>query len=443
MSRILDGAPVRLSLEAPAPWLERGLTLAPDGQLELLVTPRAEASTGERLVYHPTVLALGVGCERDAAPEELADLISTTLAEAGLSSRAAACLVSIDLKMAEPAVHEAARRFGLPMRFFTAAALAAESYRVPNPSEHVRTATGTPSVAEAAALKAVGPAGRLVVQKRKGARCTCAIAISTEIIDVAGVGRPRGRLSVIGVGPGDRGSRTVAMAERLRRAEEVVGYGLYLDLVKDLTASALVTAFPLGAEAERCRHALARAAEGREVALVCSGDPGIFAMASLVVELAAGTPDPTWKRVEIEVLPGISAFQAAAARVGAAIGHDFCAISLSDLLTPMAVIEQRLLAAARGDFVVALYNPVSQRRRTALLRAREILLAERSVDTPVVLARDLGRPGETIRTLTLAELHVDMVDMLTVVIVGARASRLVPRLDGRDFVLTPRGYAVS
>jgi cobalt-precorrin 5A hydrolase/precorrin-3B C17-methyltransferase len=147
--------------------------------------------------------------------------------------------------------------------------------------------------------------------------------------------------------------------------------------------------------------------------------------------------------VEIEVLPGVSAMQAAAARVGAAIGHDFCAISLSDHLTPMEVIERRLQAAADADFVIALYNPASQTRRAAIARAREILLAARPAETPVVLARNLGRPCENIRTVTLHELDADMVDMLTIVLVGASTSRQVRRRDGRDFVLTPRGYRVA
>jgi cobalt-precorrin 5A hydrolase/precorrin-3B C17-methyltransferase len=442
MSALLDGERARLTLEAPAPWLEGAIETEADADLELLVTPRPVPCTTDRLVYHPAVLAIGVGCERGAAADELWDLVLTTLDHARLSAQAVAAVVSIELKMAEPALAATAARLGVPLRFFAAEELEAESGRVPNPSEYVRAATGTPSVAEASALRAAGPAGVLVAPKRKSERCTCAIARAPAVIDVARVGRARGRVSVVGIGPGDPGSRTVNAADRLRTADEIVGYRLYLDHVEDLTRDKPVRAFPLGAEIERCRYALDRAAGGRDVALVCSGDPGIFAMASLVVELAGSREAPGWDGVEIDVVPGVSAFQAAAAKVGAAVGHDFCCISLSDLLTPMSVIEQRLAAAAAGDFVVALYNPVSQRRRTALGRAREILLAHRPGETPVVLARDLGRTGESVRIVTLRELDSDLVDMLTVVLVGARASRLVPRPDGRNHVLTPRGYPV-
>ncbi|MFO1069970.1 MAG: precorrin-3B C(17)-methyltransferase [Geminicoccaceae bacterium] len=445
MARLLDGAPVRIEVEAGGRcWLDAAeLPRQDDARLSILVTARDVPATPERMVVHPQVLALGVGCERNAPPEALAALVEATLAEAGLAAGAVACVVSLDLKAAEPAVHALAARLDRPARFFTADALKAETPRLANPSPTVLAATGTPGVAEAAALRAAGPEGRLVVPKRKGQGCTCAVALAPVPIDPEAVGRARGLLSVVGIGPGDPATRTPAVEARLRQADELVGYGLYLDLVADLGLRALRSAYPLGDETARCRHALERAAAGRRVALVCSGDAGIYAMAALVVELLASSDDPGWQRVEVEVLPGVSAFQAAAARVGGAIGHDFCCVSLSDLLTPWPVIERRLEAAAAGDFVLALYNPVSQRRRTALPAARQSLLRHRPAATPVVLARNLGRPEEQVRIVTLAELETDMVDMLTLVLVGNAASRLVPRLDGRDLVLTPRGYPVT
>lgn len=444
VARLLDGAPLRLTVEAgDAGWLDQArLTRANDAAREILVTHRLVAGAPERLVMHPPVLALGVGCERGAAAEELLALVRDTIEGEGLAAAAVACVVSLDRKAAEPAVHGLAATLGRPARFFTAAELDAETPRLASPSSTVRAATGAWGVAEAAALRAAGPDARLLVPKRKSARCTCAVALAPGGIDPARVGRPRGLLSVVGIGPGDVGSRTADVVERLRRAEALVGYGRYLDLVADLAPDAPRHPFPLGAEAERCRFALDLAAHGRRVALVCSGDPGIYAMAALVVELAA-QGDAGWQRVEIEVLPGITALQAAAARVGAAIGHDFCAISLSDLLTPWEAIERRLRAAAEGDFVVALYNPVSTRRRAALPAARAILLAARPPGTPVVLARNLGRADERVRIVTLAELDPAAVDMLTLVLVGASTSRRVPRLDGRDLVLTPRGYPLG
>jgi cobalt-precorrin 5A hydrolase/precorrin-3B C17-methyltransferase len=182
------------------------------------------------------------------------------------------------------------------------------------------------------------------------------------------------------------------------------------------------------------------AAKGRNVALVCSGDAGIFAMASPLVELLERPDDPAWARIDLVVSPGISAMQAAAARLGAPLGHDFCAISLSDLLTPRPDIERRLQAAASGDFVIAFYNPVSKRRRDLLPLARQILLEHRPADTPVAVARSLGRPEESIETTTLDELDVDQVDMLSLVLVGSSNSRRITLPSGRDLIFTPRGY---
>ena len=257
----------------------------------------------------------------------------------------------------------------------------------------VEAEIGIPGVAEAAALAAAGPAGRLLVTKRKSRRCTVAVAIAPAPIDPATVGRAQGRLTVLGFGPGDAASRTPAVSDALRNADLVIGYGLYLDLVADLTSHAECRRYPLGEERERCIAAIAAAAEGRDVALVCSGDPGIYAMAALVMEVLDKSDDPAAERIAVTILPGVSALQVAAARAGAPLGHDFAVVSLSDLLTPMAVIEQRLRAAAEGDFALALYNPVSQRRRTALATARTILLEHRPADTPVIIARNLGRDG--------------------------------------------------
>jgi cobalt-precorrin 5A hydrolase/precorrin-3B C17-methyltransferase len=188
------------------------------------------------------------------------------------------------------------------------------------------------------------------------------------------------------------------------------------------------------------RRAFELAAEGRSVALVSSGDAGVYGLAALVFEVLDHDDNPAWNRVAVAVSPGVSAFQAAAARIGAPTGHDFCAISLSDLLTPWPQIERRLKAAAAGDFVVALYNPVSKRRRTHLAAARDILLTGRAPDTPVVLARNLGRDGESIEVIRLDALEPARADMLTLVLVGNSQSRVVERGVNR-WVYTPRGYA--
>ncbi len=439
---LLEGASVRLTVEAgDAAWL-RQLPVDPTAAIEILTTHRAVATAPERLAFHPPVLAVGVGAERGAEPEALLDLVHTTLAEAGLAEGAIACITSIDLKADEPAVHALAAALDVPARFLGADRLLEETERLTTRSEIVFRETGCWGVAEGAALAAAGPGARLLVPKRRGRRVTCAVALAASDIDPATVGRPQGSLAVVGIGPGSPAWRTREAEAVLREADEVVGYGLYLDLAADLLAGAAQHRFPLGAEEDRCRKALDLAATGRRVALVSSGDPGIYAMAALVLELLDREEKPAWRRVALRICPGISALQAAAARLGAPLGHDFCAISLSDLMTPWPVIERRLQAAAEGDFVLALYNPVSARRRQGLERAKEILLAFRPPSTPVILARNLGRAEEHCRVTTLDALTVDEVDMLTLVLVGSTTTRRLATGAGPDRVYTPRGYGV-
>ena len=439
---LLSGADVQM--EGEAPWLsESGLPFTEDGSLTIQVTEKAGDPGEAQLVYHPAVLALGVGCERGAAPAELAELVNATLESAGLSPQAIAGVFSIDVKADEAAVLDLAQGLDVPARFFNAAALEAQTPRLANPSELVFREVGCHGVAEGAALAAAGPEGKLLVAKTKSPRATCALALAPGIIEADSLGRGRGSLAVVGTGPGDPVWRTPEVEAAVLRAGDLVGYGLYLDLLGPLAAGKARHAYELGEEEARVRVALELAAEGRDVALVCSGDPGIYAMAALVFELLEREADPAWRRIAVSVMPGLSALQAAAARAGAPLGHDFCAISLSDLLTPWDVIERRVRAAAEGDFVVAFYNPVSRRRTRQLAAAAEILRHHRPDDTPVILARNLGRDGESLTTVDLSELTPEMVDMLTVVLVGSSETRRVARGDGGAWVYTPRGYAAK
>jgi len=443
MASFLAGEPVALRNETSVDtsWLA-GLRWVAEAARRAVVTERSQPSERD-LLLHPATIALGVGCERLAPADELIALAEESLAAAGLSPLSVACVASIALKAAEPAVHALARHLGVPARFFDAATLERETPRLANPSDLVFRETGCHGVAEGAALAAVGAEGRLALAKRRSARATCAIGLSARIIDPNTVGRSRGKLAILGLGPGADASRTPEVDRALREATDWVGYRLYLDLLQPLAAGKMQHPFDLGAEEARAAHALDLAAAGRDVALISSGDAGIYAMATLVFELIERGGRADWARVEIQGLPGVSAMQVAAARAGAPLGHDFCAISLSDLLTPWPAIERRLRAAADGDFVVALYNPVSQRRRSQLLAAREILMAARPAETPVVLGRNLGRPGESLRVTTLADLDPADVDMLTVVLIGASTTRAVARPDGGHWVYTPRGYATK
>jgi cobalt-precorrin 5A hydrolase/precorrin-3B C17-methyltransferase len=432
----------KIRVEGSAAWItDSDLPFADDGKLTIRITEQQAAGSDSELVFHPQVLALGVGCERNADPQELLDLVQRTLAEQGLAAGAVAAVVSIDVKADEPAVHALARALDVPARFFPAHVLEEQTPRLATPSDLVFREVGCHGVCEGASLAAAGSAGQLIQPKVKSVRATCAIARSAGLIEANRIGRARGSLAVVGLGPGNAEWRAPEVESTVRRASDLVGYGLYLDLLGPLAKNKIRHDYALGEEETRVRAALELAAEGRDVALICSGDPGIYAMAALVYELLDRADNPAWLRVEQKVVPGISALQAAAARIGAPLGHDFCAISLSDLLTPWEAIERRLKAAAEGDFVVAFYNPVSRRRTTQLARAVEILSAHRPADTPVVLGRNLGRPGESVTVLDLADLTPDRVDMLTVVLVGASTTRKIARADGGCWVYTPRGYA--
>ena len=361
-----------------------------------LVTSEAPADPGaEALVYHPQRFTLGLGCARGCDVEEMWDLVQKSLEDANIASGAIACVASLDLKADEPAMIETARRLSVPYRIFNADELEAEAGRLANPSEVVFAEVGCHGVSEGAALAAAGAEATLVVEKRKTLNATCAIARAPEVIKEL-AGRSRGKLSIVGIGPGQHSWRTPEASQLIAEAEELVGYGLYIDILGPLAAGKIRSDFPLGGEEDRCRYALEQAGKGHNVALICSGDAGIYAMGALVYELldrgpeALGVSDAA-RRVEVVSTPGVSALQGAAARAGAPLGHDFCAISLSDLLTPREDILKRLKAAAEGDFVIAFYNPVSKRRRTLLAEARDILLQHR----PMVGAPARLSPGRT------------------------------------------------
>jgi cobalt-precorrin 5A hydrolase/precorrin-3B C17-methyltransferase len=425
-----------------ADWLRAGnVAWAEDAELAVRVTDRGIAEGYVALTFHPPVLTLGIGCERDCPAGEIAALAWESLAAAGFAAGAVAAVVSVELKLGEPGVHTLAEQLGVPARFFSATRLLAETPRLTERSEAAFRAAGCWGVAEGAALAAAGPDGILVVPKRKSRGATCAIARAAAPIDAATVGRPRGRLAIVGIGPGDAAWRTPEASSLLMGASDIVGYGLYLDLLGSAGAGKILHSTTLGAETERARLALDLAASGKDVALVSSGDAGIYGLAALVFELIDHSEQRDWRAIEITVSPGISAMQAAAARAGAPLGHDFCAISLSDLMTPWLAIRARLEAAAAGDFVVALYNPRSARRQHGLTEAANILLAHRPPETPVLIARNLGRAGETWRVEALGTLACAEIDMLTIVIVGSTTTRVVagdkPRL------YTPRGYSAA
>lgn len=440
MASIVAGAKVRL--EGEADWLTASaLPFADDGDVTIVVTDQVYQPKAGELVYHPKNIVVGVGCERGCPADDLETLVRRQVSEAGLSVHSIACIASIDVKSDEEAVQALADTLNVPARFFDAARLEAETPRLQNPSDVVFAEVGCHGVSEGAALASVGADGALIVPKAKTKKSTCAIARAAKPV-TALAGRARGTVYVVGIGPGSEAWRSPEVSRMILKSTDLVGYSLYLDLLGPLANGKLRHDFDLGKEEDRVRHAMELAGEGRDVALVCSGDAGIYAMATLIYELfdKGGISDAA-QRIEVICSPGISALQGAAARSGAPLGHDFCTISLSDLLTPWSDIQRRVRAAGEGDFVIAFYNPVSKKRRTQLAWARDELLNHRPATSPVILATNLGREGEKVRIVPLGELNVDDVDMLTVVIVGSSDSRVVTTGDGKSWVYTPRGYS--
>ncbi|MGI8810256.1 MAG: precorrin-3B C(17)-methyltransferase [Acidimicrobiales bacterium] len=411
---MLDGRPPLVDARLPWP-LPAVLPPSGPGPERIVVTDHALPPTPGVVALHPPSLVVGVGASTGAAADAVEPLLVAALAAAGLARPSVAEVGTIDRRAGDDAVVA----LGLPVRAYLASALAAVD--VPTPSEVVRAAVGTASVAEAAALLAAGPGAELVVTKQVGPQSTVAVARRRG---------PRGGVAVVGLGPGDPAHRTPAAETAVRRAEVVIGYGPYVDACADLlTASQEVVRSPIGDETVRAKQAVSEAGAGRRVALVCSGDAGVYAMASLTLEVAGDAG------VDVEVVPGVTAALAAAALLGAPLGHDHVVISLSDLLTPWSAIVMRLRAAATADLVVALYNPRSRGRTWQFDAARALLLEHRSPATPVGVVTDATRPGQSVRVTTLGDVDAADVGMTTCVIVGSSTTRVV---GGR--MVTPRGY---
>ncbi|HVA61526.1 MAG TPA: precorrin-3B C(17)-methyltransferase [Mycobacteriales bacterium] len=415
---LLDGRRVTLAADAiwPLPALPVvEVVVAELGAPCLVVTDRLVAPPRPAVVLRPPSLVVGVGASRGAPAAEVLELVRGALAEAGLAEASIRHLATVAAKADEPGIVAAAAELARPLVAQPADALAAVA--VPHPSDVVRAAVGTPSVAEAAAL--LGGNADLVVAKRKSATATVAIARH----------RPRGRLAVVGLGPGARDLLTPRAAAELRRAGVIVGLDRYVEQIRDLLPpGAQVLVSGIGAEEERARAAVDHARAGRAVALVGSGDAGVYAMASPALELADGSFD-------VVGVPGVTAALAAAALLGAPLGHDHVAISLSDLHTPWEAIERRVSAAAEGDLVVTFYNPRSRGRDWQLAKALGILAGHRPTTTPVGVVTDASRPGEQVDLTTLADVDPARVGMTTVVVVGSSQTRTVA---GR--MVTPRGY---
>jgi len=398
-------------------------------------------NTDERIPkvqWYPRVLWVGIGCERGTSRQLIETAIERVCQYHQLAEGAIAGIATIDLKADEVGLVELCRNRNWPLRTFSSNVL--RSICVPNPSVVVDAEVGTPSVAEAAAIRASGVGktdeSPLRVTKQifrlEGQLGAVTVAIAQAEQEYTG---RTGKLLLVGTGPGQLDQITPAAQTAVSSADAVIGYSLYIQLIAPVLQPAqIVEALPITQERQRAQRAIQLAEWGLTVAVVSSGDCGIYGMAGLVLEeLQAQGWDG--KTPSVQIFPGITALQSAAARVGTPLMHDFCAISLSDLLTPWEVIEKRLVAAAAADFVTAIYNPRSQTRIHQLAIAQQIFLQHRDANTPVAIVRSAYRQDEQITLTTLDQLLDVPIDMLTTVLIGNSSTRTY-----NDWMITPRGY---
>jgi cobalt-precorrin 5A hydrolase / precorrin-3B C17-methyltransferase len=399
-------AGVTVSLEGDAPWLtDSKIPFCANGNRQINVTVNSTVGSPTQLVYHPISLALSIESPTQFTVEGWIEVIGDRLAAANLALTAVACIV-LPKTPAGAAIARIGKTLNIPVR------LMEEAGNLPANYELITTKDLT-------------------------------IAIAPQPIDLELIGQPQGKLTVIGTGPGAKQWMSPEVRDTIRAATDLVGYQTYIELIGDLAVGKVCHASDNRVELDRSRLALDLAASGKNVVVVSSGDPGIFAMAAAVFEVLDREAKPEWQTIDLHIAPGISAMQAAAAAIGAPLGHDFCAISLSDILKPWEIVEQRIAAAAEADFAIAFYNPVSSQRSWQLAAAKEILLKFRSPTTTVILARNLGRVGQSVQVITLGELTPELADMRTVILIGSSQTRVIPRADGGSWVYTPRSYNSS
>ncbi|UXL38134.1 precorrin-3B C(17)-methyltransferase [Pseudomonas fragi] len=395
VSDLLAGEPVRI--EGDAPWLVSAqLPESQQARLSIHIgSAEREPAADELLIYPRNVLL-------KASAEVSAQTIREALHEAKLAWQSLACIVAPDTLMGSAQLRETALELAVPLRFVSAAEQLPVDWR------------------------------------ESGSGLKLGVALAP--LDPQQIGRTRGRLAVIGLGPGAAELMVPAVKAELARANDVLGYETYVRMAGPFRADQVLHCTDNREEMQRARHAFELAAQGRSVVVVSSGDPGVFAMAAAVLEALHESTEPQWHSVDLEILPGVSASLATAAQAGAPLGHDFCVMSLSDNLKPWSIIEKRLDLASEADLALAFYNPISRSRPWQLGVALDIVRRHRTAQTPVVLGRDIGRPGQTLRVITLGDLTPDQVDMRTMVLIGSSTTCTFPRADGTQWVYTPRWY---
>lgn len=393
MSDLLAGETVRIDGEAP--WLDQTrIAHDPNGRLRLLVTAKAHVPAPDELVFHPQVYVVAATGEWSRIPEILAQAKIAPLSVA---------------YVALP--EDAPVRLDFPTRLV--------------PGHLDAKAMIDAAIAHPVAILGGG-----------------SVVVGQALIphSVTPIGHPRGRLTVVGLGPGSAECMTPAVKTAISQAQHIIGYFPYVEMAGPFRPDQILHASDNRVEMDRAKLAFSLASQGDKVVVVSSGDPGVFAMATAVIEALHQADDPIWHGVELIVQPGISAANAAAALAGAPLGHDFCVISLSDNLKPWEVVEKRLELATQADLVMAFYNPISKARPWQLGRALDIIRAGKRAETVVVLGRNVGRPGQTLTVTTLGELTPEQVDMRTVVIIGSSITQTFALPQGGSWTYTPRWY---
>ncbi len=399
-------AEVTVSLEGDAPWLKDSkIPFCANGDRQINITVNSIVGSPTQLIYHLTSLAISIESPNLFSVEKWVEVIHDRLITENLALAAVACIL-LPKTPAGAAIARIGKILNIPIRLMTAGEILPTNYKL------ITTQDLT-------------------------------IVRSTQPIDLNLIGQAQGKLTVIGTGPGAKYWMSPEVRDTIRAATDLVGYQTYLDLIGDLAVGKVCHASDNRVELDRARLALDLAASGKNVVIVSSGDPGIFAMAAAVFEVLDREAKPEWQTIDLHIAPGISAMQAAAAAVGAPLGHDFCAISLSDILKPWEIVERRIAAVAEADLAIAFYNPVSSQRSWQLAAAKEVLLKFRSPTTIVILARNLGRVGQGVQVITLGELTPEAADMRTVILIGSSQTRVIPRVDGGSWVYTPRSYYVD
>jgi cobalt-precorrin 5A hydrolase / precorrin-3B C17-methyltransferase len=393
-------------IEGDAPWLVgSALPVSAVARLRILVTDRSLDIPADTLVYHPQSLVLEV--QRGLGDDGLLfAAVDSLLSDQSLSLLSLAGVVTTKEFAGDEGIRSISSNYNIPLRI----------------------------------CESLIPLGFNKVTQKDFAGYRLTLYQSATSVDIQQIGQPLGKLWVVGTGPGAAGWLTPEVKAVLENTTDWVGYNTYLNQAEPWRQGQQRHDSDNRVELDRARLALNLAAEGRSVVVISSGDPGIYAMAAAVLEAIDRDRNPNWDRVELQICPGVSAMQAAAALVGAPLGHDFCVISLSDILKPWAEIERRLELAAQGDFVIALYNPISSQRTWQLDQAIELLLRHRSAEVPVILAKDVGRPGQRIVTKTLGTVVGSDADMRTAILIGSSKTRIIQQPHQKTWIYTPRHY---